>query len=533
MDDIAAPSPLRAAPDAGIRQLNGEGDKVVAEIHTAPIKASPTTASPSKASSIETSQTEASQANECAHPTQTAPASQSSGNEVTQFDVVIVGGAMAGCTLALALDGLNSSFVNAERDKGVGGKAHDKAHFRPAKPLRIALIEAKNPAELEHPGFDARAIAVAEGSVRELSRLGVWRHLAHLGTPIRDIHVSDRGHFGMTELNADAFALPFLGQVVELEAVGQALFAALEKTSVSLFCPASLASLEAGQDEHLLVLDNGQQIKAKLVVAADGLGSAVRQHFRLPLEQVDFGQSAVIANVAVDKAHDNWAWERFTDTGPLALLPMAPLSAGMSENHHARFSKERLSLVWALPPDEAQAMRDCSEQTFIDALQRAFGFRAGKLLAAGNRYSYELKLSWMPRPIHHRCVFVGNAAQTLHPIAGQGFNLGLRDIVDLLTVLEDAIEQGGDVGDIGLLHRYLNLRDADRRDTLLSIESLVRGFSNQHWPLVAGRNLALRLLSWCPPLKAPLASRAMGWRRGARLNALSKSPGRSHRQGNE
>ncbi|WP_338589737.1 2-octaprenyl-6-methoxyphenyl hydroxylase [Shewanella khirikhana] len=408
--------------------------------------------------------------------------------ETFETDIAIVGGAMAGATLALALDKLASDL---------------------GKPLRITLIEARRPGD-EHPGFDGRAIAVAEGSITELKRLGVWRHLSQLGTSITDIHVSDRGHFGMTELGSKAFGLPYLGQVVELEAVGKALFAAIEKSQIRCLCPDSLQRLEAGQDAHTLMLASGVVLKAKLVVAADGLGSAVRRHFNLPLEQVDFGQSAVIANVALDRPHNHWAWERFTGSGPLALLPMADIHG-----------QHRLSLVWAMPPEEAEHYHHCDEAEFVSALQQAFGYRAGQFTAAGSRHCYELKLSWMPRPIHHRCVFVGNAAQTLHPIAGQGFNLGLRDIVDLLSVVKAALMQGEDIGDIRQLHAYLRLREQDRRETLLAIESLVRGFSNQYWPLVAGRSLGLRLLSWCPPLKAPLASRAMGWRRGVRLSTVS------------
>ncbi|QYJ74503.1 2-octaprenyl-6-methoxyphenyl hydroxylase [Shewanella sp. FJAT-52076] len=401
-------------------------------------------------------------------------------------DIAIVGGAMAGATLALALEQLCKSSGTS---------------------LSIALIEARAPGD-EHPGFDARAIAVAEGSIEELKRLGVWRHLSRLGTPITDIHVSDRGHFGMTELNSSAFGLPYLGQVVELEAVGKALFDAIAKTRIQLLCPDGLVGMEAGQDAHTLLLESGKRLSAKLVVAADGLGSAVRSHFNLPLEQVDFDQEAVIANVVTRQPHEHWAWERFTDTGPLALLPMAPING-----------ESRLSLVWALAPEQAKVLQECDEQRFVSQLQQAFGNRAGVFVGAGNRQRYPLKLSWMPRPIHHRCVFVGNAAQTLHPIAGQGFNLGLRDIVDLTRVLHSALSENSlaDVGDIRLLHRYLALREHDRCETLLAIESLVRGFSNQYWPLVAGRSLGLRLLSWCPPLKAPLASRAMGWRRGVRL----------------
>jgi 2-octaprenyl-6-methoxyphenol hydroxylase len=411
-----------------------------------------------------------------------------SGEDVThtaieRFDIAIVGGAMAGATLALGLSRL----------------AH-RLKLSLKRPLKIALIEASRPGA-GHPGFDARSIAIAHGSVFELTRLGLWPALAHLGTPIANIHVSDRGHFGMTELNAGQFNLASLGQVVELERVGQLLFEQLEQSYVSLFCPDGLASVEALADGHLLTLTSGKQLHTSLLVAADGAHSRVRRAFNQPQERVDFGQHAVIANIVSDTAHNNWAWERFTDTGPLALLPMGELNG-----------QTRLSLVWALDQASAERMQSCDEGRFLAELQCAFGYRAGRFVAVGQRHSYPLTLSYMPRPVFHRCVFIGNAAQTLHPIAGQGFNLGLRDVACLLEQVERALIAGTDLGSTELTLGYLAARERDRKATIGSIEFLVRGFSNDYWPLACGRSLALRLLSWLPPLKTPVAHRAMGLR---------------------
>lgn len=397
---------------------------------------------------------------------------------VQNVDIAIVGGAMAGATLALALMRLCQT----------------------SAPLSVALIEAHLP-DNSHPGFDARSIAIAHGSIFELSRLGLWPKLAHLGTPIKHIHVSDRGHFGMTELNASQFHLEALGQVVELESIGQVLFKALNKSEVKLYCPAKLAEVEAGVEGHTLVLDTGQRIQAKLVVAADGLQSKVRSSFNLPVSQVSFKQTAIIANIQTNKQHQHWAYERFTETGPLALLPMGDLQG-----------QSRLSLVWALDDERAKQMQTVPKGEFLAALQRAFGYRAGQFIDVSERHAYPLNLSYMPRPIHHRCVFIGNAAQTLHPIAGQGFNLGLRDVVSLFEVLKTALVQGEDIGSAAVTHAYLNAREQDRNSTIRNIEFLVRGFSNQYWPLVLGRNLGLRLLSWFTPLKTPVAQKAMGWK---------------------
>ncbi|WP_037439112.1 2-octaprenyl-6-methoxyphenyl hydroxylase [Shewanella mangrovi] len=397
---------------------------------------------------------------------------------LTQVDVAIVGGAMVGATTALGL---------AQQAQAAG------------KPLRIALIEAHQSGE-HASGFDARAIAVAQGSIFALTQLGLWPKLAKLGTAIRDIHVSDRGHFGMTEINAERFHLDALGQVIELTRAGQILEAMLHKSDIEYYCPATLATIDSDQQQHLLTLDDGRQISCKLLIAADGLNSKVRELQQQPLDVNEFGQSAIIANITSRQPHHHMAWERFTENGPIALLPMAD-SAG----------QPRLSLVWAMATPLLEQHLALSDAEFLQALQQAFGNRAGDLINVGERHSYPLALSLMPRPAYHRTLYIGNAAQTLHPIAGQGFNLGMRDVMALIDVVTEALTQNEDVGGAKVIHHYLQSREVDRRETIASIELLVRGFSNQYWPLVAGRNLGLRLLSWLPPLKTPVAKRAMGW----------------------
>ncbi|MFC3185888.1 2-octaprenyl-6-methoxyphenyl hydroxylase [Shewanella intestini] len=452
-----------------------------------------------------------------------------------EFDIVIVGGAMAGATLALALCEYNRK--------------------NPDKILRIALVEAKT-VDAAHPGFDARAIAIADGAIRELKRLGIWQHIQPLGSAIKHIHVSDRGHFGMTTLDAESLNLAAFGQVVELASVGKVLMAQLQDYAkqyphwLTLFCPASVASITAHEGHHQLQLTTQEQLNAKLLVAADGGFSKVRQQLKQPTEQVDFNQAAIVANVVTDSAHQGWAYERFTEHGPIALLPMADCQG-----------QQRLSLVWAMPPNEVESRKALPKEAFLQQLQQAFGYRCGRFTDIGQLSSYPLVMSYMPRPIYHRCVFVGNAAQTLHPIAGQGFNLGLRDISTLFDVLTQArsnqarsnqarsnqarsnqvnsnqvnstqserahatlhqattgnveanhLKEPFDIGAHALIHAYYQQRQVDRDRTINHIECLVRGFSNQYYPLVAGRNIGLRLLSWLPPLKRPVAEVAMGWR---------------------
>ena len=395
-----------------------------------------------------------------------------------QFDVVIVGGAMVGSILALGL---------AQK-----AKKHNS-------PLNIALVEAFEPTD-EHPGFDARAIALSHGSIEALKALDIWDTIKHLGTGISHIHVSDRHHFGMTQLDASDFDVDVMGAVVELNPIGFELHKHLQASKVTMYCPAKVTQITTKIESQTLQLDNGETISGTLVIAADGANSIIRQSQNLPQKLVDFNQTAIIANIEIDRPHNNKAWERFTDSGPLALLPMSS-SAG----------KDRLSLVWALEPNQAQHYLKLSDEAFIHNLQKAFGFRAGKLICAGKRNSYPLLMTYMPRPIHHRTIFVGNAAQTLHPIAGQGFNLGLRDIMSALDVCEHAMVNRLDIGSAQIIHRYLNNREQDRNNTLDRVEFLVRGFSTNHWPLVCGRSLGLRLLSWFPSLKGSVGKKAMGY----------------------
>ncbi|WP_299491016.1 2-octaprenyl-6-methoxyphenyl hydroxylase [uncultured Shewanella sp.] len=400
--------------------------------------------------------------------------------ETINVDIAIVGGAMTGAILALALSQLS---------------------FHNGAAINIALIEAQRPNN-DHPGFDARSIAIAHHSIFELTQLGIWPQLAHLGNDIQHIHVSDRGHFGMTELSNSQFHVPYLGQVVELDAIGHTLFELLDNSQVQLFCPATLEHIDTHSKKQLLHLNDGRQIAAPLVIAADGIHSKVRQSMNLPLKQVDFNQTAIVANIHTRKPHQHWAYERFTKQGPLALLPLS--------SHQGQ---HRLSLVWALSDSEARRLIKASKPVFIQALQQAFGFRAGELIDVGQRTSYPLMLSSMARPIYHRTLFIGNAAQTLHPIAGQGFNLGLRDLVTAVKVIKNACQTTEDLGTSQVVHEYLSQRIQDRNSTLGHIELLVRSFSNQYWPLVLGRDLGLRLLSWCPPLKTPIAKTAMGWKK--------------------
>lgn len=364
-------------------------------------------------------------------------------------------------------------------------------------PLQILLLEASAPELNAHPGFDARAIALSAGTCEALARHGLWPHLVPHCSPITHIHVSDRGHCGQTRLSAAEYGLPALGQVIELSAAGIVLQEAIAASpQIRMLCPARLEAIDPDEGGVTLALEGGARYRTRLLVAADGGHSFVRQHFKMPVSRHDYGQSAIIATVKTAEDPAGRAFERFTDGGPLALLPMQD---GLS------------SLVWSVPRDEAQALMALDDAAFLARLQQAFGWRLGRFVRTGARNLYPLVLTVADYPLAQRTVLVGNAAHLLHPIAGQGFNLGMRDLDVLTRTLTRALAAGEDIGGFEVLSGYWQQRRDDQAQTVWLTSSLAQLFSNHHTPLVVGRNLALSLMGRVPWLKAPLASRTLGF----------------------
>lgn len=361
--------------------------------------------------------------------------------------------------------------------------------------LPVHLVEAVAPATVAHPGFDARAIALAAGTCQQLARIGVWQAIADCATAIKTVHISDRGHAGAVMLEARDYAIPALGQVVELHDVGQRLFALLRKApGITLHCPASVVSFTRSENDVSVTLDSGETLQGQLLVAADGSRSPLGERCGVQWQQEPYQQLAVIANVTTAVAHQGRAFERFTPHGPLAMLPM---------------SGGRNSLVWCHPLERREAVLGWSDARFCDELQRAFGWRLGRITHAGQRAAYPLALNTASRAISHRLVLVGNAAQTLHPIAGQGFNLGLRDAISLAETLADVA--AGDPGDYAVLSRYRERRIADKTATIGVTDGLVHLFANRWSPLVAGRNAGLMAMEFITPVRDALARRTLGW----------------------
>lgn len=391
-------------------------------------------------------------------------------------DLTIVGGGMVGACLALALQ-------SCARRAG----------------WRIRLIEAQPPgAGRLQPSYDSRATALSHGSRLLLERLGVWAQLAPNVEPIRQIHVSDRGHPGATRLHADKESVPALGYVVENVRLGDVLLAALDKESVEWMAPARATSARAISGGYVLEVDvegSKQRVSTDLLVLADGGRSGLLDQLGVHREVSPYGQTAIIANITSALGHGSVAYERFTESGPLALLPLAG---------------QRSALVWTLPEDRAQEIAALPDKDFLAALQHAFGFRMGALIKVGTRACYPLNLIEAQEQVRAHLVVLGNAAHSLHPIAGQGFNLSLRDTLALADKLIAASDKGRPLGDLAVLQDYLDGQRSDQRLTVAFSDYLTRLFSNRQPVLAVGRNLGLLGLDLLPPARRMFARQAMG-----------------------
>ncbi|HWL63476.1 MAG TPA: 2-octaprenyl-6-methoxyphenyl hydroxylase [Steroidobacteraceae bacterium] len=405
------------------------------------------------------------------------------------FDIAIVGGGLAGASLAAALREL---------------------------PFSIALVEAFAPDSAAQPSFDERTTALGNASRRIFEALGVWPRLAAEAAPIAAIHVSDAGRYGFARLDAASLGQQALGYVVPNRVLGRELWGMLRTAPrIAAFMPARVTALQVQEDAALIALEQGGQsrsLRARLVVAADGAQSMVRTVAGLAASVDDYAQVAVVAALRTDQPNDGVAYERFTSAGPMALLPLAALP------HVGRTGACWRTLVWAASPEQAAALMQLPDAQFLARWQEAFGWRAGRALQLGSRGRYPLALTQSQGTVAPRIVLLGNAAQSLHPVAGQGFNLALRDVAELAEVLACAGE--GDPGAAALLAEYAARRQQDRSGVIGFTDALVRVFGNAHPAVVAARDAGLLLFDLLPPAKRALARVSLGF--GARSARLAR-----------
>ncbi|MGO9803956.1 MAG: 2-octaprenyl-6-methoxyphenyl hydroxylase [Steroidobacteraceae bacterium] len=385
-------------------------------------------------------------------------------------DVAIVGGGMVGASLAAGLAGTG---------------------------MRLLLIEAVPFGARHQPSFDERSTALGNASRRIFEGLGAWDEIAPEVAPIRAIHVSDAGRFGCARLSAAEQGIEAFGYVVPNRRIGAALWGLLTRAAgLTLRVPASVEGLAIdASGVRFSVASDGRReaVTARLVVAADGAHSQIRSAAGIDAAAFDYEQVAVVANVASDAAHEGIAYERFTPAGPLAVLPLADGT---------------LAVIWACRRDAAPGMLALDDAAWLGELQSRFGWRAGRFVRAGRRASYPLKLTRAASPVATRTVLIGNAAQALHPVAGQGFNLGLRDAAMLAEVLAGSC---GDVGAPALLERFAAWRARDRSGVTRFTDGLVRLFGDERFGVGLLRNLGLLLFDLSPPAKSALARVSLGF----------------------
>ncbi len=398
------------------------------------------------------------------------------------FDIIIVGGGLVGASLAIML-----------RDSD----------------YRIAIVEAFAHDADAQPCYDDRTVALSYGSRTILQNMGLWPALHDQVEAIKTIHISDRGHLGVTRLYHDEEGVEALGYVAENRVLGEVLHAQLARQdNVTLFCPATLQSIEEYQQQVSVVVEQDGEpvaLQAKCLVAADGIHSKVRRCLSIANTGKTYHQCAVIANITPGQRHDNIAYERFTDTGPVALLPM---------------TGNRYSVVWTQPVAQAEQTMRLDDEAFLQQLQQRFGYRAGILKKTGMRSMYPLSLQASSELVRGRVVMVGNAAHAIHPVAGQGFNLALRDIATLVDCFTAEHDRQLDPGRTELLLEYQSIREADTRTVYRFTDALIKIFSNDFSPLAHSRSVGLLAVDVLPFIKHRLAKQSMGL--AGRLPGLSR-----------
>lgn len=389
------------------------------------------------------------------------------------YDIVIAGGGMIGTSLALALEPLE---------------------------LKVAVVEAVARADTQQPSFDDRSTALSRSTQRMFEAMGLWAEVAAASTPIQHIHVSDKGRFGFSHIDATEQNVEALGFVVINRVLGEVLHRALQATPAEFVCPGSIVAVNNSDSGVEVSIDTGgreTKLDARLLVVADGAASSVRDMVGIGAAKIDYEQFAVIGNLLPEIAHGNRAFERFTEDGPIAILPAA---------------EGRVAFVWIQSPAAADRSMSMSDGEFTAQLQEAFGLRLGHFSRVGKRAAYPLALTKANSLISRRAAVVGNAAHGLHPVAAQGFNLGMRDVATLCDCIADAIAQSSspDCGDNSVLENYAAWRRTDQQKVVHFTDGLVRLFADQRGPVRMMRNVGMIGFDFIPGVRRLFAKHTMG-----------------------
>jgi 2-polyprenyl-6-methoxyphenol 4-hydroxylase len=430
-----------------------------------------------------------------------------SAEKSTRFDLVIIGAGMAGLSLVHLLrpsieQGLKVALIERFELPSLVVTAPDKASEQP-------------------PSFDGRATALSFGTQQIFQQLGIWPSLASAACAIKNIQVSDQGRFGQTHIKHTDANVDALGYIIRNRALGQGLMTDLPQ-SVEVLAPESVESIVMGQldkqpvDNHqiykeqtgaTLTLASGAVLSAELVVMADGGRSDLAKQLGIQQQKQSYHTHALVTSVRIDRSHKNWAYERFTEAGPIALLPLA---------------NNEFAVVWTLSDDVIEEHLAASEEILIARLQQAFGYRAGRIIAMGERASYPLALVKAQEQVRPHLVLLGNSAHSLHPVAGQGFNLALRDAAALAENINQAFSETSPIGQWSVMQGYYQQQKTDQRNTVLGSDLLPRLFSQKNIALRCSRDIGLIGLALSPTARKLLGRQAMGLGQPAAKVALHK-----------
>ncbi|WP_295543647.1 UbiH/UbiF/VisC/COQ6 family ubiquinone biosynthesis hydroxylase [uncultured Thiohalocapsa sp.] len=391
--------------------------------------------------------------------------------DTRDFDIIILGGGMVGAALACACRG---------------------------RGWRIAVLDGAAPARDWPAGeVDLRVSALSRASQRILQRLGAWPRMVEMGVSVyREMHVWDAVGGAAIHFDSADLGEPDLGHIVENRVTRLALWELLEAAEdVTLFCPAQVEVLSIGEAGARAVLADGRVLPARLVVGADGRDSLVRTVLGIATGGWGYDQRAIVCNVEPAHWHRETAWQRFLPTGPLAFLPLAD---------------GRCSIVWSADEDRAEALLGLDDAAFISELEQAFQSRLGPILSVGPRAAFPLQMQYAKSYVRPRAALVGDAAHAIHPLAGQGVNLGLLDVAALSDALAHAHSHQRDIGGLATLRRYERARRGDNLLMLTAMDAFKRTFGNRIPPLVAARNLGLFAADRLGPLKKAFMRQALG-----------------------